>query len=138
MVTGNFPFQFQLFHVCENCLKSSLFERLLQSEKARSEESPNRYFPGQFGQRGAPKHSFNFPAIQSQSQLRIRRHFRYHGDSKIRRGIHFMLAHLLYETPLNSERVDQNQRIAVDPLRVQRGFIIKFKTLGPESFNKTP
>ena len=55
--------------------------------------------------------------------LRIRRHFRYHGDSKTRLGIHLMLAYLSYETPLNSERVDQNQSIAVDPLRVQRGFI---------------
>ena len=35
------------------------------------------------------------------SQLRIRRHFRYLGDSKTGRGIHFMLAHLLYETTLN-------------------------------------
>ena len=51
------------------------------------------------------------------SQLRIRRHFGYHGDSKTRRGIHFMLE-LYYKKRKNS----------IDPLRVLEFLYYKVPT----------
>ena len=53
------------------------------------------------------------------SQLRIRRHFRYHGNSKNRHCIHFILARIFYETPLKD---------CGRPAPSKEGFhIIKFK-----------